>query len=100
MEGQWQSIASPVFINTGSNDDTTYDELADFVAHRMRLSHIYQPLLIRTLLDSGGVATVRQIAQAFLGQASTALLRCLPSQLMVEDPTIGFNRHRLAIDCQ
>ena len=46
----------------------TYDELADFIAHRMRLSHIYQPLLIRTLLDSGGVATVRQITQAFLSQ--------------------------------
>ncbi len=52
----------------------TYEELADFIANRMRMSHVYQPLLIRTLLDSGGVATVRQIAQAFLAQDESQLL--------------------------
>jgi hypothetical protein len=31
----------------------------------MRMSHVYQPLLIRTLLDAGGKATIRQIAKAF-----------------------------------
>ncbi len=51
-----------------------FEELAEFIEHRMRLSHIYQPLLIRTLLDSGGVATVRQLAQAFLGQDESQLL--------------------------
>lgn len=35
----------------------TFDELVDFIEHRMRMSHIYQPLLIRTLVDTGGTPT-------------------------------------------
>jgi hypothetical protein len=35
----------------------TYEELADFIEHRMSMSHIYQPLLIRTLIDAGGLIT-------------------------------------------
>jgi len=52
----------------------TFDELRDFVQTRMRMSHIYQPLLIKTLLESGGMATVRQIAHAFLTQDESQLL--------------------------
>jgi 5-methylcytosine-specific restriction endonuclease McrA len=44
----------------------TFHELVDFVENRMRMSHIYQPLLIRTLVDTGGTATLRQAAMAFL----------------------------------
>ena len=45
----------------------TYKELLDFIENRMRMSHIYQPLLIRTLVDLGGFATVRHLAMTFLG---------------------------------
>jgi hypothetical protein len=31
-------------------------ELLDFLKNRMRPSHIYQPVLIRTLVDAGGTA--------------------------------------------
>ena len=41
----------------------TFTELCDFVTNRMRMSHIYQPLLIRCLVDAGGSATIRQLAQ-------------------------------------
>ena len=34
----------------------------------MRMSHIYQPLMIRTLLDSGGSATIRQLATSFVAR--------------------------------
>jgi len=44
----------------------TVDQLAEFISKQMKMSHIYQPLLIRSLLDSGGVATVRQLARIFL----------------------------------
>ena len=37
-------------------------ELVDFIRNKMRMSHIYQPVVIRSLLDSGNVATVRQLA--------------------------------------
>jgi hypothetical protein len=51
----------------------TYGEWVDFLEHRMRMSHIYQPLLIQTLIDADGTATVRQIAQAFLAQDESKL---------------------------
>jgi len=44
----------------------SFEELVEFIERRMRMSHIYQPLLIRTLVDTGGSATLRQAAMAFL----------------------------------
>ena len=49
-------------------------ELQDFVDNRMRMSHVYQPLLIRCLLDAGGQATLRQLAIEF-AKADEAQLR-------------------------
>ena len=40
-------------------------KLEDFIENRMRMSHVYQPLLIRSLLDAGGKATIRNIATDF-----------------------------------
>ena len=40
----------------------------------MSMSHIYQPLLIRSLIDAGGSATVRQLAHNFLSQDESQLL--------------------------
>jgi len=45
-----------------------YEELRDFLLKKMRLSHIYQPLLIKTLVEANGKATTRQLARAFLAQ--------------------------------
>jgi hypothetical protein len=44
----------------------TFEELAEFISHKMRMSHVYQPLLIKTLVAAGGTATLRQVAIAFL----------------------------------
>jgi ATP adenylyltransferase len=52
----------------------TYQELIDFLEHKMSMSHVYQPLLVRALVDVGGVATVRQLAQVFLVQDESQLL--------------------------
>jgi len=41
------------------------EELKNFINNKMRMSHVYQPLLIRCLLDSGGQATLRQLAIEF-----------------------------------
>jgi hypothetical protein len=37
------------------------------------MSHIYQPLLLRILVEAGGTATVRQIAHGFLAQDESQL---------------------------
>jgi ATP adenylyltransferase len=44
----------------------TFEDLIDFIENRMKLSHIYQPLLIKNLVESGGTATIRQLANSFL----------------------------------
>ena len=46
----------------------TYEELVDFIENKMSMSHVYQPLLIRSLVDAGGAAEVRQLAQVFPSQ--------------------------------
>jgi len=43
-----------------------YQDLYDFIDKRMRMTHIYQPLLIKTLIKNGGLSSVRKIALEFL----------------------------------
>ena len=45
-----------------------YDELSDFVQNRMRMSHIYQPVMLMTLLRSGGQCHEKDIAAALLAK--------------------------------
>ncbi len=52
----------------------TYADLAEFLEKKMSMSHIYQPLLVKSLVDSGGTATLRQLAQHFLSEDESQLL--------------------------
>ena len=51
-----------------------FTNLKDFLLNKMSMSHIYQPVLIRALVDSGGSATIRQLAHEFLKQDESELL--------------------------
>jgi diadenosine tetraphosphate (Ap4A) HIT family hydrolase len=51
-----------------------FEKLLDFIENKMRLSHIFQPLLIKSLIEAGGSATIRQLAQSFLLQDESQLL--------------------------
>ena len=51
-----------------------FEDLIAFLETKMSMSHIYQPLLIKTLVDSGGSATLRQLAHAFLSQDESQLI--------------------------
>jgi hypothetical protein len=44
----------------------TFEGLLHLVERGMRMSHVYQPVMIRTLLDAGGTASAEQIARALL----------------------------------
>ena len=44
----------------------TYKELARFIDHDMRMSHIYQPVMILELLSNGGMSEDSEIAKALL----------------------------------
>lgn len=52
----------------------TFEHLIDFLTNKMKMSHIYQPLLVRSLVDAGGSATLRQLATHFLSQDESQLL--------------------------
>jgi hypothetical protein len=68
----------------------TLAELLDFIAARMDMRHVYQPVLIRALVDAGGTATVRQLAQALLLQDEAELqeyeLRLIRRSQVVDAP--------------
>ena len=43
-----------------------YEQLSEFLARKMRMAHIYQPVMLEVLLANGGSASIRVIAAAFL----------------------------------
>lgn len=47
---------------------SSFAALQDFITNRMRMSHIYQPLMLKTMLERGGSASIRDIATAFLSE--------------------------------
>ena len=51
----------------------TFEQLVEFLEHRMSMSHVYQPVLIRALIEAGGAATVRQLSQVFLAEDESQL---------------------------
>ena len=44
----------------------SYEDLADFIKNRMRMSHIYQPVMLISLLNNGGVCHESKIAKDIL----------------------------------
>ena len=43
-----------------------FDDISHFLRYRMKMTHIYQPVMLMTLLESGGCATTVDIAKAIL----------------------------------
>jgi len=46
--------------------EMTFSDLKDFLINRMRMSHIYQPVMLMSLLKNGGVASVESLAKDLL----------------------------------
>lgn len=45
-----------------------FSDLSDFIRNQMRMSHIYQPVMLMELLSNGGSAHVSTIAKALLAR--------------------------------
>jgi ATP adenylyltransferase len=45
---------------------SAFQRMAEFIGERMRMSHVYQPVMLSVLLKSGGRASTRMIAKAIL----------------------------------
>lgn len=52
---------------------SAFEQLREFIQNRMRMSHIYQPVMIKELLIRGGKASIREIATAFLTRDQSQL---------------------------
>ena len=44
----------------------TFSNLKEFSINRMRMFHLYQPVMLMTLLKNGGVASVESLAKDLL----------------------------------
>jgi ATP adenylyltransferase len=44
----------------------SYESLANFITGQMRMSHIYQPVMLMELLERGGKCNEREIASSLL----------------------------------
>jgi diadenosine tetraphosphate (Ap4A) HIT family hydrolase len=72
----------------------------------MRMSHIYQPLMIRTLLNHGGQASIRQIASQFLHKDESQLeyyeeiTKNMPGKVLSKHGIVARedDRYRLLLD--
>lgn len=51
----------------------TFTSLEHFIRHEMRMSHIYQPVMLLELLTSKGSASVNQIAKALLSHDASQI---------------------------
>ena len=54
-----------------------YQRLRDYIAERMRMSHIFQPLMLLELLGRRSPAPAQDVARRILGSAWLA--ECSPS---------------------
>src|SRR4051794_28425990 len=84
----------------------SYKALAQFIEQDMRMSHVYQPLVVRGLIDAGGTATLRQLALALVQedeptvQQAEARLRDLPVRTLTKHGIISFDhkQHVLSLN--
>ena len=44
----------------------TFPELKDFLMNKMRMSHIYQPVMLMSLLKNGGISSIESVAKDLL----------------------------------
>jgi ATP adenylyltransferase len=85
---------------------SSFKHLRDFLQKQMRMSHIYQPVMIRELLKSGGKANIRDIAAAFLARDESQLeyyekiTKDMPGKVLAKHDIVerDGDQYRLTID--
>ena len=63
---RWKDGCMTYVENTPGPTSKASERLKNFIQEQMRLSHVYQPVMIKTLLGNAGRATIREVASAFL----------------------------------
>lgn len=63
----WPSGAQP-WRKRHDVPSPAFTRLRDFITTAMQMSHVYQPVMLRTLIDKGGKASISEVAQALLAE--------------------------------
>lgn len=100
--GAWPSAPKPRKVTVASS----FTNLRNFIRTQMRMSHIYQPVMIRELLTRGGKASIRDIAAAFLARDASQLeyyeqiTKDMPGKVLGRHGIVerDGNEYRLTID--
>ena len=83
----------------------TFKELQDFIENKMRMSHIYQPLLIKTLVESEGFSTSRKLALELLKMDESQIqyyervVKKMPVRVLLRHGVIKKNDNQIEL-CQ
>ena len=82
------------------------DDLLEFINTKMRMSHVYQPLLIRSLLDAGGQASLRQVAADFVAEDEAHLryyeerIKAMPLKVLRNNGVCSYQNGVLSLDVE
>ena len=64
---QPRATEDPMSISTTTQEPSAaFQRLQTFLKSQMRMAHLYQPLMLKALIEKGGVASLRDIASSFL----------------------------------
>jgi ATP adenylyltransferase len=70
-----------------------FQRLKEFLTKQMRMSHLYQPLMLRTLIEKGGTASLRDIAATFLAHDESQIEYYI--EITKRMPGLVLTRHQL-----
>ncbi len=76
----------------------SFEEFREFLLYEMKMTFIYQPLVLKVLLENGGKATPRQIAEVILGYDEaqidyyTRVVKRYPRQVLTRRGIISADR--------
>jgi ATP adenylyltransferase len=72
---------------------TVFQQLKAFLTQQMQMSHLYQPLMLGTLIEKGGVASFREIAACFLAHDESQIEYYIEITKRMPGPVL--TRHQL-----
>jgi ATP adenylyltransferase len=80
-------------MDTTQQRSKAFQQLATFITKQMMMSHLYQPLMLRTLIKKGGLASLRDIASTSLAHDESQVEYHMEITKRIPGPVL--TRHRL-----
>lgn len=80
-----------------------FDELERYL-NRMKMQHIYQPVMIKTLLESKNVASVEKIAKSFLERDRSQIdyykeiTKNMPGKVLRKNKVVRYQDNKFILD--